>query len=276
MDSECKMELIGVGFGRTGTDSTREALNQVLNGKCYHMKEVIMNNHFDFWVELAKFKQQCDSEATSTPLTRNNPAQREKLASIWRQKFDKVFRGYKATTDWPACYFWRELLMAYPNVKFLLTVRDPVKWHESCMTTIGNPTTFSRSIPLFLAPFFWLSGFSAKINGIKRMHETILNPTFNDRWQDKQYAIEVFNGHNQAIKDTIPKNQLLVFDVKEGWGPLCDFLNVKVPSNPYPHTNTREDFQKMIESQKQGAKKMIFAVSVVAVVVVGVLIKTRM
>lgn len=51
-----------------------------------------------------------------------------------------------------------------------------------------------------------------------------------------------FDSHTQAVKRTIPSDQLLIFDVRDGWGPLCSFLEVPVPDGEFPRTNHREEF----------------------------------
>ena len=59
---------------------------------------------------------------------------------------------------------------------------------------------------------------------------------------DRDELISGFNSHNDAVKEAIPADRLLVFEVKEGWLPLCDFLNVPVPDMDFPRTNHREEF----------------------------------
>ena len=48
---------------------------------------------------------------------------------------------------------------------------------------------------------------------------------------------QVYDGHNDEVKALIPKEQLLVYDVREGWEPLCKFLDVAVPDEPFPRLN---------------------------------------
>lgn len=59
----------------------------------------------------------------------------------------------------------------------------------------------------------------------------------------KAHLIAFFNRHNAEVRQVVPPEKLLEFDVKEGWEPLCTFLNVPVPATSFPHTNTREEFQ---------------------------------
>jgi hypothetical protein len=80
--------------------------------------------------------------------------------------------------------------------------------------------------------------------------KAILGETFDNRFEDKAHAIEVFQKHNQAVRDTIDPTRLLVFDVREGWGPLCRFLEVPVPDEPFPRLNDTATFQAMMRMRE--------------------------
>src|SRR6185369_3613405 len=106
-DTVARMTLtvIGTGFGRTGTDSLREALNMLGFGPCHHMVEV--NTHDEqkrLW---------------------------RALAGGTNAGWDTLFAGYRSCVDWPSAYYWRELIQVYPNAKVLLTYRSPESWWES-------------------------------------------------------------------------------------------------------------------------------------------------
>ncbi len=70
---------------------------------------------------------------------------------------------------------------------------------------------------------------------------------FDNGFEDRTHAMEVFERWNEEVKERVPPDKLLVYEAKEGWGPLCEFLGVEVPKdNPFPHLNDAETFQKMI------------------------------
>ena len=46
----------------------------------------------------------------------------------------------------------------------------------------------------------------------------------------------------EDVKRTVPPDQLLVFNVKEGWEPLCNFVGVLVPDTPFPRLNDTAQF----------------------------------
>jgi hypothetical protein len=71
----------------------------------------------------------------------------------------------------------------------------------------------------------------------------IWKETFNDNFADKQHAIKIFNQHIEEVKKYVPPERLLIYNVKEGWEPLCAFLGVEVPKDkPFPHLNDRAEF----------------------------------
>jgi hypothetical protein len=75
---------------------------------------------------------------------------------------------------------------------------------------------------------------------------------FSGKFEDRQYAIEVFNQLNEDVKERVPAERLLVYDVKEGWEPLCEFLGVEVPEGkPFPHLNDTEAFRKMVRQRER-------------------------
>lgn len=224
------MKVIGAGFGRTGTLSLKLALEQLGFNPCYHMQEVIMNNrdHATLWTAAAQGK----------PVD-------------WKALFAK----YQATVDWPACTFYKQLMEVYPDAKVLLSVRDPVKWYESAANTIFRVSRegFPRLMGLM---FPGLKGL------IEMTHTLIWQGTFDGKFADRDHAIAVFNRHNEEVKRTVPPERLLVYDVKEGWEPLCRFLQVPVPNTPFPRVNDTATFNNRLKVRKrimQGALTAIVA-----------------
>ncbi|MEM7224656.1 MAG: sulfotransferase family protein [Pseudomonadota bacterium] len=104
------LAVIGAGFGRTGTDSMRLALEQLGFGPCHHMSEV-----------------------TSNP---DQLRQWRALADGRKPDWETILAGYRSAVDWPSAYFWRELAAAYPDAKVLLTLRSAESWYESMRNTI--------------------------------------------------------------------------------------------------------------------------------------------
>jgi hypothetical protein len=200
------IEVIGAGFGRTGTLSLKLALEKLGFGKCYHMYEVGQNpDHVEVWQQA----------------TRGEPVD-----------WGALYRGYRASVDWPACNFWEIQLQHFPEAQVILSERDPERWYRSIMNTIypGSLKARKSEDPQTRA---WAD----------MIFELIWEGTFHGRVEDQEHAIDVYLAHNEYVKKQAPPNRLLVFDAGEGWEPLCRFLDCRVPDEPYPRVNTTEEFQ---------------------------------
>jgi Sulfotransferase domain len=213
------VEVIGAGFGRTGTMSLKVALEELGFAPCYHMTEVFEHSeHIDLWKTAAHGK----------PVD-----------------WDEIFHEYHATVDWPSAAFYKELMEEYPDAKVILTVRDPDRWYESTRTTIYGMSAAASS------PVFSLAGvFVPRLRRIRRavlmVSGLAWEEMFSGRFEDREYAIQVFKRWNEGVKERVPANRLLVYEVKDGWGPLCEFLGVDVPDKPFPHLNDAEVFRERI------------------------------
>ncbi len=197
------LKIIGAGYGRTGTLTTKTALEELGFGPCYHMTELFQN---------ASAEEQWEAVIRGEPV-----------------RWDAIFTGYQASVDWPACAFYQELMRAYPDARVLLTVRDPERWYESVKSTI------------YRAP----DNVPADNSHARMISTLIWQGTFNGKFEDKDYALGIFNQHNEEVRHYVPPEKLLVYDVKEGWEPLCTFLGVAVPDKPFPHLNDRDSFNEM-------------------------------
>ena len=205
------IEIVGAGFGRTGTLSMKLALEQLGLGPCYHMTEVFKNaegGHVAQWTDAA-----------------------EGRAVDWHA----LFEGYRATVDWPGAARWRELASTFPEAKVILSLRDADRWYASVMKTIWPASSGL------------LAATEEPMASIGRMHDGLIwSGTFQGRIEDADYAKHVFEEHNAEVKRSIASDRLLVYEPGDGWEPLCAFLGVDVPDAPYPHANSSEDFARDI------------------------------
>ncbi len=87
------------------------------------------------------------------------------------------------------------------------------------------------------------------------MRKTFLNKQFNNNFSSKSNAEKVFFEHIDDVINHVPKNQLLIYEVSDGWQPLCDFLEIQIPSEPFPHLNKKEDFHEMVKNMIKDASK---------------------
>lgn len=148
--------------------------------------------------------------------------------------WDAIFDGYVATVDFPASNYWRELAEVYPDAKIILSKRDAERWFASTQETIFSPT-----IGALHAGTKW-----------GRMVSATVNDFIGGDVQNKGAVIDAFNAHNAAVEKAFDPDRLLVFEASQGWKPLCDFLGVDAPSEPFPHINSRAEFQGVIELLK--------------------------
>lgn len=141
--------------------------------------------------------------------------------------WDAMFEGFEATVDWPSCSFYDVLAARYPAAKVILTLRDAGQWFESTQKTIFKD--LEKAVEDTENPW-------------ARMVKRIIVDMFEGRIHDREHAIAAYNAHNERVRRTIPPERLLVYDVREGWEPLCRFLGEPVPAMPFPRANSAEDF----------------------------------
>ena len=151
-------------------------------------------------------------------------------AAEGKADWDTIFRGYSATVDNPGCNYWKELAAYYPDAKVVLTIRDANKWFESTNETIHS-AEFAR--------FMKNSPFGDMIQ--KTMWDRMEN-----RMQDRGYMVEFFNRHSTEISDSIAADRLLVYQVSDGWEPLCQFLGVPIPNMEFPRINSRNETRELM------------------------------
>jgi hypothetical protein len=221
------VQVIGAGYGRTGTMSTKAALN-ILGLPCYHMDEVPKRKnkgHIDFWFKVAE-------SAAGTP-------------HDWQQ----VFNAYAATVDFPSSCVWREQMQAYPNAKVLLTLHPggPEGWYKSTTETIYTLMTrweFKALARLLPKP--------PKMYTMVR--KLVWERTLNNTMDDRAAALQHYQQHIEAVKAAVPADRLLVFSVDQGWQPLCEFLELPVPQQEFPRVNDTAQIKKMINRLAWGIK----------------------
>jgi hypothetical protein len=199
------LQVIGAGFGRTGTLSLKLALEQLGFGPCHHMLEVFAHpESIPLWI----------------------------AAADGRPDWDAIFQDYGSAVDWPTATFYRELAEHYPDAKVILTERDPESWFASTQATI-----FGLDLPPDSQdPWTVMVG-------------KVIGELFEGCMHDKETVISVFQAHNARVREVIPPERLLVYQVSEGWAPLCAFLGVPVPEAPMPKVNTTEEFQAHIAGE---------------------------
>jgi hypothetical protein len=208
------LKIIGSGFGRTGTMSLKGALEQLAFGPCHHFDEL-----------LAHPEQVYDWQG---------------IVAGRRMNWEDVFAGYGSQVDWPGAHVWRDLAAAYPQAKVIHTVRPEEDWWRSFSQTIAALLLSDQQVP---PP-------PPHIQALAQMAtEMIAVQTFGSALTDKGAAIAAYRRRTEDVRAAIPPERLLVFDVAEGWQPLCRFLDVPTPVTPFPHLNSADEWWRMVKGE---------------------------
>ncbi|XP_076815487.1 uncharacterized protein LOC143461604 isoform X1 [Clavelina lepadiformis] len=207
------MKVIYAGFSKTGTKSMQAALTE-LGYNVYDFMEQYKYQGKE-WMKIFKYGGTTED-------------------------FRKMFENVDAVTDMPACYFWDEIHKAFPDAKIVFSIRDEESWMKSL-----NKQMLENTKPIFrllrlLSPTMW------QMTSYGDLMSLVIFGFSN--WMNETAARMTYRRHNAHVLQNAPKDKLLVYNVKEGWEPLCKFLGVDVPSKPFPHRNVRGNIlQEMLE-----------------------------
>ena len=210
----CMVEVIGAGYGRTGTASLKRALEMLGFGPCHHMSEVLKRPE-----TAAGWAAALGGDDTVLP---------------W------LLSGYRATLDLPSCLLWRELAELYARAKVVLTVRDPHGWYRSARATILNQDRKARADRLAGA------GGPELVDALTTLSSAMATRGFRRDLPEAE-TIALFQRHNDSVRAGVAEGRLLVYEVAQGWAPLCEFLQVDVPRSPFPHGNDTGSFQENVD-----------------------------
>jgi hypothetical protein len=196
------LRVVGAGLGRTGTHSLKIALEQLLDGRCYHMVEVFGTDSPPKWAA----------------------AMNGEVAAV-----AEVLEPFVATVDWPACSIWEELAAANPDAIILLSVRDDAAaWWKSASRTIFE--ALEREFdPAFTA-----------MTNVMLEKFGVTPPRV-----DEAEAIAAYEAHNAYVRAHADPKRLVEWRGADGWEPICAALGLPVPTEPFPHVNTTDEFRQM-------------------------------
>ncbi|KAK5988960.1 hypothetical protein PT974_10458 [Cladobotryum mycophilum] len=234
-DRVVPMRVVVGGVHRTGSMSFRVALWQLGFYDCYHMSTLRDNLDHEpqKWFPAFRAKYQ-----GGTPLT--------------RQDWDKILGHHQACVDLPAALFTAEIAEAYPEAKVVILNRDPEKWYDSVMGSIYKAIHVAS--PVDFLTRLYIYAFDSSTRNWVQFYRTMTGVGMPyDHGKEKDKAIAWFNRQYQEFRDRIPEERRLEFKVQDGWGPLCEFLEVPVPmvkdettgemvEAPFPRVNDREGF----------------------------------
>lgn len=203
------IRVVGAGLGRTGTNSLKLALEELLGGPCYHMFELMQRPQ--------------DGPAWESAV-RDEPVD-------WKG----LLCDYVATVDWPACAFWREIHAANPDSVVLLSTRDsPEAWWASMERTI---------VPALGQP---LPADDPERARGRAMVLEMMRTRFTPDWHDRAAAIAAYERHNEDVRRGVHAGRLIDWRAGDGWEPICAALDLPVPPTPFPHENKTADFRSTL------------------------------
>jgi hypothetical protein len=196
------LRVVGAGMPRTGTMSQKLALEQLIGGECYHMMVL---------------RQQVDD------------------ISVWHGglrgesvDWSSFLANYSAAVDWPASYFWRELMGANPDALVILSVRD-------------DPDTWWRSVDATILGVL-RAGPQPEMEEWYAMTADLFSAGFSPDWEDADAAKAAYERHNATVRAEVPADRLLEWRAQDGWAPICERLGVSIPDEPFPRVNTTEEW----------------------------------
>jgi hypothetical protein len=215
------MKVIGAGLPRTATTTQMFALEQLGRGRCYHMRDLLadLETGLPLWEGVAE----------------GNPD--------WRQ----IYGDAHSTVDWPSARYYRELMDYYPDAKVLLSVRGGEEWARSMAKTVWGIFHGDTVI-------HHVSEARAVLDPLWRRYLALMHHL---TWEDGVGALAgdtstearlaaVMERWNESVRNTVPAERLLEWNPSEGWEPLCEFLEVEVPSEPLPRLNDTTSFREGI------------------------------
>ncbi|MDF1775040.1 MAG: hypothetical protein P1V13_03360 [Rhizobiaceae bacterium] len=207
------LEIIGAGFGRTGTYSLKAALEHLGFGPCHHMSEVVSDPR--------QIKAWC-------------------AVTEGRPDFDAIFSGFRSAVDFPVSAYWQDVLTATPNARVILSHREAEDWYGSFSQTILPLILDKEAWPQNAAPWF------------EMIEKVIIGKALGGR-TDRDGILKAYRANEAAARELEAQGKVLVFNVRDGWEPLCRFLGVDLPDAPFPKTNARADFFSSVKSGTQEA-----------------------
>lgn len=204
------MKVIGAGYTRTGTVSLQAALETLGVGPCLHP---LTAPESDGTLERVR------SGAT---------------ALDWREGMGH----WDAAVGWVGARHYRELIDAWPASRVLLSVREPDAWYRSYASCLRA----TRELAMAGGPQL-AAAEDAALDGLMMLDRPLWKRILDGSYERRDDALGRYARHNEEVSRTVPTERLLVFDVEDGWEPLCAFLDVAVPDAPFPHLNDRAELR---------------------------------
>ena len=231
------MKIICAGVGKTGTKSIAKALRH-LGFTVFDWEEQTFDFQ-DHWVDVFQNGAQLDVK--------------------------RVYQHADAIVDAPGNFFWEEILEAYPDSKVILSEREEDSWLKSAVNQLQViEAVISRRFLCVLSPtsrkrlFVTYSVINALVGSANPKSGFILRKRYRE--------------HNHRVKSLVPPEKLLVYNVKQGWKPLCDFLGCEVPTVAFPHENIKGEIAEAPLSETRSGRQIIWEIQRALIVILSVIV----
>jgi len=219
-DPNAKFRVIGAGLSRTATTSFGAALSELLGGPCYHGGTQLLcsdESVIKRWIEVF----------------RKTPICNEQDKQFVHSEIKALMDGFVGCTDLPGNACVEELLEIHPDAIVICTVRDPEKWWDSI-----RPIVEKANFTLL----FWILLPVPRFRWFRTYHDALDNGNFGHHHflpsEEKKPSRKTWDRHIEYLKRVVPQDRLFFYDVRDGWEPLCNMLNVPVPKDkPFPRLN---------------------------------------
>ena len=236
------MKIVCAGYGKTGTKSIAKALRH-LGFTVFDWEEQTFD-FVDHWVDVFQNGAKPDVK--------------------------RVYQNADACVDMPGCFLFEEILEAFPDCKVILSVREENSWIESLVRQLDSLYALRTKTRTTLSPT------ARKVDYVLDSFLNAAIGTFNTK---STYVIRKrYRIHNHRVKSIVPADKLLVYNVKEGWKPLCDFLECEVPTVAFPRENVKSEITKAIpmmrygQQMKREVQRGLFAIgSLLVIILVAIL-----
>ena len=184
----------------------------------------------------------------------------------------RVYQNADVCVDTPGNFFVEEILEAFPDCKVILMVREEDSWVESLSNHFESLQAVRSKVAILLSPTAKKMTYVVK---------SFLNAAIGSSYSKykstcvfrKRYRI-----HNERVKSIVPADKLLVYNVKQGWKPLCDFLECEVPTAVFPHENVKAEIIGTLPETRYGrqvkreVQRVFCAIGSVLVIILATLL----
>ena len=210
------MKVICAGVGKTGTKSIAKALRH-LGFTVFDWEEQAFD-FLDHWVDVFQNGTKPDVR--------------------------RVYQNADVCIDIPGLFFFEEILEGFPDCKVILSVREEDPWIESLVRQLDS---------LYALRFKPVSMLSPTARKMEYVFDSFLDAIYGSCNTRSTCVIRKrCRIHNHRVKSIVPADKLLVYNVKQGWKPLCDFLECDVPTVAFPHENIKSEITNTIMTSRYG------------------------